>query len=110
MYTIEAAQRSNLSDEIFVSTDSIEYAKIAREWGASVPFLRCKELSSLTASSWDVVKDALLNYKKIGKEIDTVALLQQTSPLRKFDIWENDIPRHIFCNSIGINGLGRIFV
>lgn len=84
-YTIEAAQRSNLFDEIFVSTDSIEYAKIAREWGANVPFLRCKELSSDTASSWDVVKDVLLNYKKIGKEFDSVALLQPTSPLRKVD-------------------------
>lgn len=82
-YTIEAALKSNLFDEIFVSTDSDEYAKIAREWGASVPFLRCDELSSDTASSWDVVRDAILNYQKRGKEFDTVTLLQPTSPLRK---------------------------
>ncbi|MDE4542534.1 acylneuraminate cytidylyltransferase family protein [Thermoanaerobacterium sp. R66] len=86
-YTIEAAQRSGLFDEIFVSTDSIEYAKIAQEFGASVPFLRNKELATDNISSWDVVKDALLNYKKLGKEFDTVALLQPTSPLRKhYDI------------------------
>lgn len=84
-YTIEAAQKSNLFDEIFVSTDSKIYAGIADEWGASVPFLRNKELSSDTASSWDVVKDTLLSYKKIGKDFDTVALLQPTSPLRKFN-------------------------
>lgn len=82
-YTIEAARNSNLFDEIFVSTDSSEYARIAREFGASVPFLRSGELSSDTASSWDVVRDALLNFMKIGKEFDTVALLQPTSPLRK---------------------------
>lgn len=35
-----------------------------------------------TASSLDVVRDAILKYKKIGKEFDTVALLQPTSPLR----------------------------
>jgi CMP-N,N'-diacetyllegionaminic acid synthase len=81
-YTIEAAIKSNLFDEIFVSTDSTEYAKIAREWGASVPFLRNDELSSDTASSWNVVKEEIVNYKKIGKEFDTVALLQPTSPLR----------------------------
>jgi CMP-N-acetylneuraminic acid synthetase len=84
-YTIEAAQKSNLFDEIFVSTDSEEYAKIARDFGANVPFLRNKKLSSDTASSWDVVKDLLMNYKKLGKKFDTVALLQPTSPLRKFD-------------------------
>jgi len=83
-YTIETAQKSNLFDEIFVSTDSEEYARISRKWGASVPFLRSKELSSDTASSWDVVKDAVLNYKKKGEKFGTVALLQPTSPLRKF--------------------------
>ncbi|WP_273130292.1 acylneuraminate cytidylyltransferase family protein [Bacillus weihaiensis] len=82
-YTIEAASQSNVFDEIIVSTDSEEYAQIAREWGASVPFLRNVELSSDTASSWDVVKDAIIYYQSIGKEFDSVALLQPTSPLRK---------------------------
>ncbi|WP_300386274.1 acylneuraminate cytidylyltransferase family protein [Clostridium sp.] len=82
-YTIEEARESNLFDEIFVSTDSEEYAEVARSFGASVPFLRNKELSSDTASSWDVIKDSLINYKKLGKEFDTVTLLQPTSPLRK---------------------------
>jgi CMP-N,N'-diacetyllegionaminic acid synthase len=82
-YTIEAARNSNLFDEIFVSTDSHEYASIAREWGASVPFFRNNELSTDTASSWDVVKDTLINYQAMGKEYDSVFLLQPTSPLRK---------------------------
>lgn len=82
-YTIEAAQKSNMFDEIFVSTDSIEYSMIAKEWGANVPFLRSPELSTDVSSSWDVVKDTIINYRKMGKEFDTVALLQPTSPLRK---------------------------
>ncbi|MCM3124160.1 MULTISPECIES: acylneuraminate cytidylyltransferase family protein [unclassified Mesobacillus] len=82
-YTIEAAKSSNLFEEIFVSTDSEEYAIIARQWGAKVPFLRREELSSDTASSWDVVKDTILEYEKAGNHFDTVALLQPTSPLRK---------------------------
>lgn len=95
-YTIEAAKDSNLFDEIFVSTDSDEYAYIAKKWGAKVPFLRSDKLSSDTASSWDVVKDAILSYQKIGEEFDTVALLQPTSPLRNskdidngYDIYQN---------------------
>jgi len=81
-YTIEAAIKSNLFNEIMVSTDSEEYARISCECGASVPFLRSPELSTDIASSWDVVKDVVLRYKDMGKEFDTVALLQPTSPLR----------------------------
>lgn len=84
-YTIEAAQKSNLFDTILVSTDSEEYAKIACEFGANVPFLRNAELSSDIASSWDVVKDVLMKYRENGEEFDTVALLQPTSPLRTFE-------------------------
>jgi len=81
-YTIEAAMKSKLFNEIFVSTDSEKYAKIALEWGANVPFLRSDELATDTASSLDVVKDALKRYKEMGEEFDTVAILQPTSPLR----------------------------
>ena len=83
-YTIEAAQKSNLFETITVSTDSEEYADIAVEWGASVPCLRDKALSTETANSWDVVKNVLHQYKKAGKNFDTIALLQPTSPLRTF--------------------------
>ena len=44
--------------------------------------MRNSELSNDTASSWDVVRDVLDKYKEVGKEFDTVALLQPTSPLR----------------------------
>jgi CMP-N,N'-diacetyllegionaminic acid synthase len=81
-YTIEAARESGLFDEIIVSTDSQEYADIAKQWGATVPFLRSNELSNDTASSWDAVKEVIERYKNLGTEFDTVALLQPTSPLR----------------------------
>ncbi|PXW91994.1 N-acylneuraminate cytidylyltransferase [Streptohalobacillus salinus] len=81
-YTIEAARESGLFDEIMVSTDSQEYADIAKQWGANVPFLRSNELSNDTASSWDAVKEVIERYKNLGTEFDTVALLQPTSPLR----------------------------
>jgi len=81
-YTIEAAKESGVFNEIMVSTDSREYADIAKQWGANVPFLRSDELSNDTASSWDVVKEVIENYKIAGTIFDTVALLQPTSPLR----------------------------
>lgn len=81
-YSIEAALNSNLFDEVMVSTDSEKYAEIAKKHGASVPFLRSEELASDKAGSWDVVKEVLNRYKEMGKEFDTICLLQPTSPLR----------------------------
>lgn len=81
-YTIDAAKGSGLFEEIMVSTDSIKYAEISKQYGANVPFLRDEELSNDTASSWDVAKDVIKKYKQLGREFDTVALLQPTSPLR----------------------------
>ena len=81
-YSIEAAKQSGIFDCVHVSTDSGEYARIAREFGADVPFLRSDELSSDTAGSWDVVRWTMEQYAMLGREFDCVTLLQPTSPLR----------------------------
>ncbi len=81
-YSIEAALESKMFVDVIVSTDSKKYAEIAREFGASVPFIRSAELSSDTASSKDVIFDVLNRYIDIGIKFDTFALLQPTSPLR----------------------------
>jgi CMP-N,N'-diacetyllegionaminic acid synthase len=84
-YTILAAKESGAFDEIFVSTDSLHYANIAKEYGASVPFLREHCLATDAASSWDVVKKALLQYRDMGNKFNVTVLLQPTSPLRTAD-------------------------
>ncbi|MHB8129433.1 MAG: acylneuraminate cytidylyltransferase family protein [Mobilitalea sp.] len=81
-YSIEAAKNSRLFDEIYVSTDSEKYAEIAKEHGAEIPFLRSAETATDSASSWDVVKEALARYEQMGKTFDMVTLLQPTTPLR----------------------------
>ena len=81
-YTIQAALQSELFQEVMVSTDSREYAEIAKEFGAQVPFMRSQKLADDITSSWDVVREVLDNYRKDGREFDTIALLQPTSPLR----------------------------
>jgi CMP-N,N'-diacetyllegionaminic acid synthase len=83
VYSIEAAIASGIYGAIYVSTDSAEYAKIALEYGAEVPFLRSEATSTDRASSWDVVREALNQYEKVGKNFDMVTLLQPTTPLRK---------------------------
>lgn len=81
-YAILAAQESELFDAIHVSTDSVEYADIAKKWGADIPFLRNQETSVDNATTWDAVKYVLSEYSKRGQTFDTVTVLQPTSPLR----------------------------
>lgn len=81
-YTIKAALDSGCFDEVMVSTDSPEYARIAKECGASVPFLRSNDTSGDCAGSWDVIREVLRGYAELGKSFDYVAMLQPTSPLR----------------------------
>ncbi len=78
-YTIEAAITSGLFDEVFVSTDSFEYAQIAETFGAVSYPLRKQELSMDTSSSCDVLLD-VINDIKPG--YTNFCLLQPTSPLR----------------------------
>lgn len=84
-YSIEAAIKSQLFDEIFVSTDSEEYAGIAQKYGASVPFLRSMEIATDSSSSWMAVREAIYHYREVDKTFDTVTLLQPTSPLRRLE-------------------------
>lgn len=84
-YTIEAAVASGKFDTVHVSTDSEQYAEIARKFGADVPFLRDAELAGDHASSWDALRSVVKEYEKRGNVFDTVTLLQPTSPLRDAD-------------------------
>lgn len=81
-HSISAAIESAIFDEIFVSTDSQNYAEIAIQWGANVPFLREPMLATDSASTWDVVKSTLRLYESMSEPFDIVTLLQATSPLR----------------------------
>ena len=66
-YSIDAALKSNIFDEVMVSTDDEEIAEIAKEYGASVPFYRSKELSSDMAMTVPVLIEVLNGYEKLGK-------------------------------------------
>lgn len=81
-YTIEAAQKSNIFEDIVVSTDSKQYAQIAMQYGATVPFRRPDSLATDMTSSTEVIIHALEELEKQGKTYDYFMLLQPTSPLR----------------------------
>ena len=82
-YTIKEAKKSKLIDDLVVSTDSKEISKISKKYGAKVPFIRPKYLSTDFMQSLPVVKHALLFMEKLNKcKYDYVVMLQPTCPLR----------------------------
>lgn len=80
VYSIEAALKSGVFDEVMVSTDDEEIAEIAREAGAVVPFLRSKETSNDTAVIADVLCEVINEYEKRGKSFETGCCIYPTAP------------------------------
>lgn len=81
-YSIQAALKSGIFDEVMVSSDSPSYLEIARSFGAKTPFLRAEKNAKDTSSSIEVILEVLQSYKKLGKDFKHIMLLQPTSPLR----------------------------
>lgn len=81
-YSIVAAIKTGLFEDVMVSTDSEQYASVAKEYGAKVPFLRSEITSGDSAGSFDVVREVLSMYAETGKRFESICLLQPTSPLR----------------------------
>lgn len=79
-YSINAAIKSNLFNEIMVSTDNIEIANIAKQYKANVPFLRSKKASSDFASTTDVILEVLKNYNKKNTYFDYFCCIYPTAP------------------------------
>jgi N-acylneuraminate cytidylyltransferase/CMP-N,N'-diacetyllegionaminic acid synthase len=82
-YTIEVAKQSSLINNLIISTDSMEIADVAKQFGASVPFMRPADLASDTASKWPVFIHAVEEYEKhAGAQIDYLVDLDVTVPLK----------------------------
>ena len=81
VYSIEAAIRAGIFDEIIVSTDDEEIADIAKNAGASVPFIRPKELSDDYTATGAVVEHAIKFLQARGDRIKFVCTIYATAPL-----------------------------
>ena len=84
-YSIETAKKAQIFDEIMVSTDDKEIAEVAKEYGASVPFLRSQKTSNDYATTEDVIMEVLEEYEKRGKTYDYVVCLYPTAPFVKLE-------------------------
>lgn len=84
-YSIEAAQRTCMFDEVMVSTDDEEIAEIARGYGAKVPFYRSEATSNDFATANDVLLEVIDEYEKRGQVFDIGCCLFPTAPFIEAD-------------------------
>lgn len=82
-YTIAAAVESGIFGEVIVSTDSEQFAEIARHYGASVPFLRPEEYAGDRSPDIEWIEYTLGKLRDEGRDYDAFAILRPTSPFRK---------------------------
>lgn len=81
-YSIEAALKSGLFEEVMVSSDDEEIAEVAKKYGASVPFMRSKKTADDFATTMDVLKEVVVTYKeKLNREFDYICCIYATAPL-----------------------------
>lgn len=81
-YSIQAALQSAVYESVIVSTDSEEYAEIARYYGAEVPFLRPEQIAGDRSPDIEWIEFTLETLKKTGREFDCFSILRPTSPFR----------------------------
>jgi N-acylneuraminate cytidylyltransferase len=79
-YAIQAAQKSGLFGRIVVSTDDEEVAKITREIGAEVPFLRPNELSDDHTPTVPVIAHAIRALEANGENLRYVCCIYPCVP------------------------------
>jgi CMP-N-acetylneuraminic acid synthetase len=82
-YTIEAALKAKTLRRVIVSTDDAKITEVAKSYGAEVPFFRPAELAKDDTPGLLVFQHAV-KFIEVdeGANLDTVVLLQPTSPLR----------------------------
>lgn len=88
-YTLKQARQWSRG-RIIVSTDSSRIAKIAKNLGAEVPFIRPAELATDTAGKVGVIRHALQSCEeRYGEKYEAVMDLDVTSPVRTIEDLEN---------------------
>ena len=85
-YSIDAALKSELFEEVMVSTDDEEIAELAKKYGASVPFFRSASASNDHAGLAEVIDEVLVTYENNGESFDNYCCLLSTAPFVDADI------------------------
>ena len=79
-WSIECAISSKLFDDVYVSTDNHEIAEVAKSYGATIPFMRPKQLSHDMVLDIEVRNHFIDWLKKSEIKTDYLCYLYATAP------------------------------
>jgi pseudaminic acid cytidylyltransferase len=80
-YAIKAAKESGIFSEVFVSTEDEEIAEIAKSFGATIPWMRPKDLSEDDSTTISVMQDAVIKLKSCINKLEYVCCVYPATPL-----------------------------
>ena len=81
-WSIMCSKQSTKINQTIVSTNSQDYAELARKWGADVPFLRPESISQDDSTDLDFVLHLLSFLEKTSTVPDLLIHLRPTTPFR----------------------------
>ena len=84
-WSIEAALQSACFDRVVVSTDDAEIAEVARQYGATVPFMRPAELSDDHTGTIAVIRHTIEWFNLQGQSVEQACCLYATAPFVSAD-------------------------
>ena len=84
-YTIQVAIDAEVTENVFVTTDSNEIRDRALAAGAKAPFIRPADLADDAASMYGVAEHAVRKILQLHGDVTSIILLQPTSPFRTAD-------------------------
>ena len=86
-HTIKTSLESGIFKHVIVSTENNEIARIAKKYGAEVPFVRPKKLATDTAGMVDVMVHGINELKEQGYNFDILVNRDCTVPfMRNIDV------------------------
>jgi pseudaminic acid cytidylyltransferase len=88
-WSIEAARQSGCFDEVVVSTDDYDIAKVAKQYGASAPFTRPASLADDFTGTTPVIRHATEWFQQRGFVPSEVCCVYATAPF----LQANDLRR-----------------
>jgi CMP-N,N'-diacetyllegionaminic acid synthase len=97
-HAIDAGKNSQLINDVFISTDSQDYANMASDAGAKVPFLRPEEISRDNSTDLECFEHFINFFKENDMKLpELIVHLRPTTPIRDTKIVDSAI--EFFCNN-----------
>jgi len=99
-YSIKVCLDSGLIDKVYVSTEDEEIASVAKEYGATVPFIRPQEYAEDTSTDNEV-----LNHFFDNIDLEEIAFIRPTTPNRETKIIDACIEEYFTNNKSKCSGI-----